>query len=132
VSKWRWPTWAILGWIAVAIVVVVALASSMEAYDAGYRTGQLSWVFILGMVVLVVVWQKTKAKTTALCPRCANVVQLASPVCTRCGYSAVYQAPAQFGTCPRCAYAVPITAPACPRCAYVPGTPPYPPAPPQA
>jgi RNA polymerase subunit RPABC4/transcription elongation factor Spt4 len=131
VAKWRWPSWAMLGLTAAYILAIVWFISSMQgdAYEAGQRTGMLFWPYLIGMVVLGVVWNNTKPKP---CSKCGQPVPFGVATCPSCGASVV--ATPELASCPRCGQLVYQSTPSCPRCGYVPGqaAESQPPAPPQA
>ena len=53
-TKWRWPSWAMIGLTVAYFLVIVWSIASMgnDAYGAGQRMGTLFWPWVIGMVVL--------------------------------------------------------------------------------
>jgi hypothetical protein len=90
-KSWRWPSWAILVWACIAVVVSAGIVmTAQDANQAGYTVGQLTWIWIIGFVVLAVVRRSTRPTKT--CPQCRWTVDASAPACPRCGY---YPAPSQ-------------------------------------
>jgi len=84
-SRWRWQSWALVGWAVVAVVVSAAIiGSTSDPNEAGYTLGQLTWVWIIGFVVLGFLWRNTRPSKS--CPRCGLKVAMTAPSCPRCGY----------------------------------------------
>jgi ribosomal protein L40E len=152
-KSWRWPTWILLAWIVAGpIVIAVIAANSAEGrandyYAAGQQMGGMTWIWIIGIVVLAVVWAQNRRQLH--CPRCGYGLDKSAMACPRCGYYPGVAPPMpmsaagpmgpmgptaaqpQVGQCPRCGQLVPMTAPVCPHCGYVPSrvaTTPEPPA----
>ena len=157
--RWRWQTWAVLAWGIGGFFLIGVLASTSAAgrannyYQAGRELTGVTWIWIIGTVVLAVVWARTRSRLR--CPRCGYGLDKTATACPQCGYypgmapavptyppAPMYPpAPApmspaapveaagptasagQMGQCPRCGQLVSMIAPACTRCGFVPGQP---------
>ena len=129
-TKWRWPTWGMVGATALYVVVVAALiAGSSDAHTAGYRSGQLLWVWAIAMGGFGYAWRSTKPK--AFCPQCHSAVDPRAPFCAYCRY--VPGTPVvPVGVCQNCHRFVAASSPSCPWCGFVPGSASAPPTQPPA
>ena len=131
--KWRWPTWLFLAWLIGGPIVIGALAVNSAAaragdyYEAGYQLGGAGDLWILGVIVLPIVWWTTRSRIR--CPRCGGKVPKDALACPTCGYYPGLAPAVPTGQCPRCGQLVASNAPSCPRCGYVPGQPIMPPPP---
>jgi ribosomal protein L37E len=142
-SKWRWPTWAMIGSTAALVLAIIVLTMAQDeslarndSYTAGRNVGRaispFLWGWVLGMIVLGVVWRRTRVR--AVCPRCGEMAKAKWPTCPRCGLpfaqtgvnASGYQIQPGGPTamCPRCGQQVDPRAQFCPRCGYAPGQPP--------
>jgi hypothetical protein len=123
VSGWRWPSWAMVGWTGLYLLVIVMLIQLYPeegASEASYKTGQLFWVYLIGMVALGVAWRQTRPQP---CPRCGLVVAHGTVACPQCGVNLI-----ALAICPRCGQRVQQAATYCKHCGYQPPPPPPPPA----
>jgi hypothetical protein len=127
VTKWRWPSWAILGWLAVGIGVAVLLTSTTDSSSAGYRFGQFMWIWLIGFVALGVAWRQRRPGYT--CRWCGLSMMNAGTRCPRCGF---YEGMPGVTECPSCRGLVDMRVPQCPRCGFFPGSGPGPQVPPPA
>jgi hypothetical protein len=84
-GKWRWPSWALVAWGVVAVVVSIGIiVSTSDPNQAGYTVGKLTWVWIIGFVALGVAWHQFRPGKA--CPRCGLNLPMSATVCPRCGY----------------------------------------------
>jgi hypothetical protein len=136
VSKWRWPSWALLVWCIGGPIVIGVLATNSDAgkandyNEAGRQLSGVTWGWIIGIGVLAMIWRQTRAGRP--CRWCGMALSVSTARCTRCGY---YEGMPGVATCPNCIGLLDARAPQCPRCGFVPRpgpAPSYPPAPPHA
>jgi hypothetical protein len=84
-SNWRPVSWLMAAWLALPLVALFwAMGQSGRYEEAGRTVGELAWPWGIALVVLVVIWRRTRHVKS--CPRCGLGLERSATYCTRCGY----------------------------------------------
>jgi hypothetical protein len=87
-GNWRWQSWALFAWagiaVGVSVVIIAAASGSGREYEAGQTVGEMFWPWLIGFVILGVVWRRERPGKS--CPRCGFNLPMSATSCRRCGY----------------------------------------------